>query len=84
MGLKLIHVHLSPELHEIRTIHSSACCCFASVKLLHALVNKTCDMMLFCSPRNIFILGFGLYSGLAIPYWFTTYQTVRCASTSTV
>lgn len=33
------------------------------------------------SPRNIFILGFGLYSGLAIPYWFTTYQTVcRCAT----
>lgn len=29
------------------------------------------------SPRNLFILGFGLYSGLSIPFWFTTYQTAN-------
>ncbi|KAK9829197.1 hypothetical protein WJX72_004442 [[Myrmecia] bisecta] len=29
------------------------------------------------SPRNIFVLGFGLYMGLSIPYYFTTYTTTN-------
>lgn len=29
------------------------------------------------SPRNIFILGFGLYMGLSVPFYFSSYTTAN-------